>query len=93
MTDPADTDDILSAQAHSVHHRAEIDASDRCGCFSCCKTFRPAAIVAWIKDDASTSRQTARCPECGIDAVIGSASGLPLTATFLKRMRMHWYRR
>jgi hypothetical protein len=31
--------------------------------------------------------QTALCPRCGIDAVIGSASGYPITQDFLQRMR------
>ena len=48
--------------------------------------FRPQAIWEWIDDD-----QTAMCPYCGIDSVIGSASGYPLTRDFLERMASHWF--
>lgn len=88
----ADTDDILAAHEHSVRHRDEIEASVRCGCFHCCKVFRPTAIVAWIRNGASRRTDTARCPHCSIDAVFGSASGLPVTTEFLERMRRHWFR-
>jgi len=31
------------------------------------------------------------CPECGIDSVIGSDSGYPITRDFLKRMCDYWF--
>jgi hypothetical protein len=34
---------------------------------------------------------TALSPECGIDSVIGSASGYPVTLDFLRRMQEHWF--
>ena len=85
-------DDILAGHAHSQRNRDEIEASDRCGCFACCKTFRPRAIVAWIRGDGPNAAETARCPECGHDAVLGSASGLPINEAFLVKMRRHWFR-
>lgn len=86
-----DDDDILAGHARSQHNRPDIEASDRCGCFSCLKTFRPRGIVAWISGGRGKA-DTARCPECGMDAVIGSAGGLPISDDFLRRMRQHWYR-
>ena len=34
---------------------------------------------------------TALCPRCGIDAVIGSESGYPVTKRFLERMQAQWF--
>src|SRR6188474_1232150 len=57
---------FVAAQKHANRHRAEIEASTRCGCFFCFRTFPHTEINAWI--DAS---QTALCPACGVDSVIG----------------------
>ena len=74
-----------SAHKHSSHHRKELQASEVCGCFYCTKSFPPHAIRDWIGAD------TARCPHCGIDAVLGSASGYELTPDFLEQMKHHWF--
>jgi len=43
-------------------------------------------ISEWIDDG-----QTALCPKCEIDSVIGTASGFPITHEFLMRMHEHWF--
>ena len=61
-----------------------------CGCFSCMETFDAATISEWI--DGPGPAATALCPKCGIDSVIGDASGLPVTdAAFLDKMNSHWF--
>jgi hypothetical protein len=83
---PIDSDLCLAAHKHSTHHRAEIEASPRCGCFFCFRTFRSSDIKAWI--DAS---QTALCPTCGVDSVIGSASNHRLDDAFLRGMHARFF--
>lgn len=85
-------DDLLRAQQHAQRNRGEIEDSDRCACFHCGAAFRPTAIVGWVRNDARREHDTARCPSCGFDAVLGSASGLRLTPEFLGRARRQWYR-
>ncbi|KAB0489149.1 cytoplasmic protein, partial [Pseudomonas vancouverensis] len=34
---------------------------------------------------------TALCPKCGIDSVIGSASNAPVNPEFLLKMYEHWF--
>jgi hypothetical protein len=35
--------------------------------------------------------QTALCPKCGIDSVLGDACGYPLTEDLLSRMHQYWF--
>jgi hypothetical protein len=82
--------DYIQAHKHSIRHRAEILASEICGCFYCLATFPPEDIDIWV-DEENAVGQTAICTECGIDSVIGSASGFPITREFLARMKAHWF--
>ena len=84
--------DYVLAHKHSSGHREELLGSALCGCFYCLETFGPAEIVEWrdVRDGVGTC---ALCPRCGIDSVIGSASGYPIDAGFLKQMHEHWFER
>jgi hypothetical protein len=86
----SDQSDLKKAHGHSSDHRAEVLVSQACGCFYCLETFMPGAIREWV-DPEGEEGTTALCPHCGIDAVIGSASGFPITAEFLGRMRAYWF--
>jgi len=78
--------DLKKAHSHSSRHKAEVQ-SGSCGCFYCLKTFPPSDIKEWIDKG-----ETALCPNCGIDAVIGSKSGYPITnPRFLRRMYDKWF--
>jgi hypothetical protein len=80
--------DIIAAHRHSAQHCAEVLVSDRCGCFYCSTVFSPSAITRW-----ADSGQTAICPCCGVDAVIGDGSGYPVTSKkWLERMEAYWWR-
>lgn len=78
-------------QRHSAHQRDEIGISEPCGCFSCLFIFLPLAVSAWADPDKDGRGQTARCPHCGIDSVIGSASVFPIEPHFLKAMQRYWF--
>ncbi|MGH6615705.1 hypothetical protein [Sphingomonas sp.] len=81
--------DILkAAHRHSSRHRGELECSAICGCFYCRKTY----IVAEIDDWLDEGDGTAFCPHCGIDSVIGSASGYPVAEQpFLHAMHAYWF--
>jgi hypothetical protein len=84
------TPDIIRAHRHSIRHREEVLASERCGCFYCCAAFPPSEIKVWT-DEWEGVGQTALCPHCGIDSVIGSESGCAITPGFLAAMKAHWF--
>jgi hypothetical protein len=79
-------DAVADAHRHSIRHRAEIEASDRCGCFYCLRIFGREQIEEWTDDD-----DTALCPHCGIDAVLGNASGYEISTPFLSQMHAAWF--
>jgi hypothetical protein len=80
-------DDLVRAHACSIRRRTEIEQSALCGCFHCKRAFLPSDITQWT--DAQDV--TALCPRCGIDSVIGSASGYPIDAEFLAAMHLRWF--
>ena len=86
--------DVRDAHDHCSFHRAEILASESCGCFHCGAIFPPTQIidwVDWIGDEGSDKGQTALCPQCAIDSVIGDRSGFPITGEFLAKMKSYWF--
>ena len=53
--------------------------------------FPPAEILDWVDEDETGMGQTALCPKCGTDSVIGDRSGFPITEEFLGKMNAHWF--
>jgi hypothetical protein len=81
---------IFDAHRHSFENEEELRKSHKCGCFYCLQIFEPEQITddSWCDDENS---RTAECPFCGIDAVIGDASGYPITKEFLATMKDAWF--
>jgi hypothetical protein len=48
-------------------------------------------IVDWIKEFRSGAGDTATCPDCFIDSVLGSNSTYPITLDFLTAMHERWF--
>lgn len=83
--------ELLAAHDRSSNHRAEVLDSEQCGCFYCLQLFAPSEIGEWTDEDESGMGQTAICPRCGIDSVVGSKSGVDLSPEFLNRMCEYWF--
>jgi hypothetical protein len=78
--------EYIAAHKHCSKHRKELEASTTCGCFHCLAEFPYSAIQQWTDNE-----QTALCPKCEIDSVIGDASGFPVDRQFLTWMNEHWF--
>jgi hypothetical protein len=78
--------DLRRAHGHSIRHFAELWHSGLCGCFGCLDVFEFKHVREW-----TDGGQTAVCPNCGIDSVIGDASGFPITEEFLSAMEARWF--
>lgn len=84
-------DYLKEAHKYSIFNKEWIKNSEVCGCFYCQTTFEPGKIVEWT-DIGHDKGSTALCPNCGIDAVIGSKPNLPVTdMVFLARMHFYWF--
>jgi hypothetical protein len=70
---------------HTRANRMEMEASEVCGCIACERIYFPSEIVRWVEDE------TAVCPHCGADAVVGSASGIPIMPGVLRRAHERWF--
>ncbi len=88
-----DKQDVVAAHRHCIRNRAELKRSAISGCFYCLEIYSAAEVSEWIHEtQQDEERLTAMCPKCGIDAVIGDASGYPIAdIKFLERMKRHWF--
>jgi len=89
--DLPESDPLRAAHKRSARHRAEIESSVVCGCFYCKETFAPNEIEDWTDAHGPVAEQTALCPRCGIDSVIGDKSGFAITREFLGQMNKVWF--
>ena len=80
--------DLDNAHTFSINNRSAILKDKKCGCFFCMKIFSPDEITEWIEDKTDN---TAMCPYCNIDSVIGESSGFPITREFLSEMNKYFF--
>lgn len=81
-------EDLQKAFHCAKNNREEVLSGEVCGCFACANTFHTHEIDHWIRSDTG---ETALCPHCYLDAVIGEKSGFPITREFLLAMNDHWF--
>ena len=98
LKETEDNIDMLEfAYAYSSKHREDVLDSKNCGCFHCLEHFSPSAIEEWtdsIPGADPYQGNTAICPFCHVDAVLGDKSPVPpLIKSFLKKMHDKWFSR
>ena len=82
---------LKKAHPHSFGNKAELEKSTKCGCFYCVEIYEPKEIYDWVSKGIGDEKDTALCPYCGIDAVIGDASGFDISTEFLNEMYNYWF--
>ncbi len=83
-------DDLSGVGKCAFKNRVQILESEICGCYHCCEIFKPQLIKDWV-DEVDGIGQTALCPKCGIDSVIGSASGYTVSRELLMKLNRHYF--
>ncbi len=82
------SDYLIEAHKSSTSNKKVLQSSETCCCFYCLHVYAPSEVIAWIDEDG----ETALCPKCGVDAVIGSASGLPISEShFVEDMHKKYF--
>lgn len=81
-----DNSDPIKAHEFSSKNMTALRNDRVCGCFYCLRIFSPVQIERRL-----VSEETALCPYCGIDSVIGESSGYPITEEFLAEMKAYWF--
>lgn len=76
-----------TAHTYCTNNKASLLQDSNCGCFYCLNIFHPKEITEWIEDTG----ETAVCPYCSVDSVIGAYSGYPITKEFLSEMHRYWF--
>lgn len=82
---------LHDAHRRSANHRDDVLVSEICGCFYCRSVFGPGEIDEWVDENDDGIAQTALCPRCGVDSVLGSASGFPIDRDFLSLMHARYF--
>ncbi len=78
--------DLVLAHQNCRHNRTLLRKSDLCGCYQCGEIFKPSVLQP---EDWTDGGETALCPHCGMDSVIGDAAGFPISDAFLREMKEH----
>lgn len=77
---------LIETHKHTSPNRKETDRSDICYCI-CCKTRFYSSEIAEHTDMGDT----AICPYCNCDTVIGNASGIKMTDELLKKLNEKYF--
>lgn len=80
--------ELAKIHDHSFENKEEIMKSNTCGCFYCKEMFAPSEIKEWVGDK---SGDTALCPYCFVDSVIGNASGIEITNKLLEELHSKFF--
>ena len=81
-------DELKDAHKFSMRNFEAIKSSHKVGCFYCCNIFDADEVSSWITED--DGGQTAYCPDCPVDSVIGDAD-YPVTVEFLTVMNDYYF--
>lgn len=78
---------LKSAHAKSLNNLDAARRSTQCGCFYCCKVFRPELVEGHTADDG-----TIFCPFCNMDTVLANADVSQATQqSFLYEMNVRYF--
>ncbi len=73
---------------HTANNEMDILKSKKCSCLFCRQTYDARKVNDWSNDDNGV---TALCPECGMDAVVGDASGFSFDHEDLKAINLAYF--
>jgi hypothetical protein len=86
-----DTTYLESAHDHCFGNELEVRASNIACCISCAKSF-DSKLVREFSHQHGDEHETAYCPVCGFDTIIGDNSGYPaVDPVFISAMNAKYF--
>jgi hypothetical protein len=80
------------AHRKSFGNLQQIRESKMCGCFFCTKIFPVSEFPDGWLPETNKNEATVQCPYCCIDAILGDASGFPVTdPAFIQALEQTWF--
>lgn len=79
--------DYIKAHKSSINNESQIKSSNVCGCFHCMNTYSSAYVSTFVNLGEGN---TALCPNCRVDSVIGDAQH-NITDKLLVKMNKYWF--
>ena len=70
----------------AMKNRQLVEQSTNAGCYCCLKIFDSKEIKEYTDEG-----QTAVCPYCEVDAVVGDMCGFVLNEEILKKAQKYWF--
>ena len=86
MRKAMDKNELYRLHLSSSMHRKALKRKQKCGCFYCERIFSSTDIKDWVDNG-----ETALCPFCGIDSVIGEGCGREITDKLLHSMHLAFF--
>jgi len=87
--------DYKAAHKFSTYNRASIEKRALCGCFNCQTIFHSLGTRErkdWPIQEWTDRGHTAKCPLCGVDAVLSSADVPDVSdPNFMRGMHDYWF--
>lgn len=77
--------EIKEASKYSIKNKESINKSTFCSCYYCFSTFKKEEIINW-----TDSMQTAICPKCSVDSVLGDDT-IAFDKDFFEKLHNYWF--
>jgi hypothetical protein len=75
---------------HSIKNKVEVLNSVKCACFHCFRIYESVAVDTFLQEN--DGQETALCPTCITDTIIGDASGFNLTDEMIDALANQYLR-
>lgn len=85
-----DAEQLAHAARHARGNDLSVKRSTHCACYCCEHQFDAKKVVEWTPEDRD-GKINAICPNCGVDSVIGDASGIAINEPLLTALNERYF--
>jgi len=78
--------EIKEAHKYSISNISNLNKSKKAGCYYCKSIFNASEVK-----ETTDNGETALCPKCGIDSVLGDSSPFKIEIKTLAKLNNYWF--